>query len=404
MTTDKDFGDIANGAYNADPLWTNPPWEKGQGIPPSNPRFQIVEEPVSDPVTGFQAITVAPLLPDGRPDLSQIYVSFAGTNPAHHADLNSDAQTVIAGKLSATQVEQALKYAEAIRAQYPGADFTAVGHSLGGFLAMLVAAEKRWSCTSFNGPDPWDQLSPEARKWLKELIAANPDAFRNFVNEWDAIGNSHGNGTGAAIYVTGKPFQGLFDNHNLSSGFDFDETGRIEGAGVAARNGYEIMENLLHGVPQRLREPLAALGAGAMAALQIPVIGEGVGRSVSTVMVMIDTMAATSLASTIVSAADILTSIKSVNEGLAARLQLNLLEAKSNAYTIPYLTEADIENCVAVERLRVEDNLDHQAVDAVNRRLDDHVDTIHKLYDGITKALLHAGEQDARWANAFGGR
>lgn len=36
MTTDKDFGDIANGAYNADPLWTNPPWEKGQGIPPSN--------------------------------------------------------------------------------------------------------------------------------------------------------------------------------------------------------------------------------------------------------------------------------------------------------------------------------------------------------------------------------
>ncbi|NUU06036.1 hypothetical protein HNO83_06695 [Leifsonia sp. C5G2] len=359
---------------------------------------------MSDPVTGFQAITVAPLLPDGRPDLSQIYVSFAGTNPAHHADLNSDAQTVIAGKLSATQVEQALKYAEAIRAQYPGADFTAVGHSLGGFLAMLVAAEKRWSCTSFNGPDPWDQLSPEARKWLKELIAANPDAFRNFVNEWDAIGNSHGNGTGAAIYVTGKPFQGLFDNHNLSSGFDFDETGRIEGAGVAARNGYEIMENLLHGVPQRLREPLAALGAGAMAALQIPVIGEGVGRSVSTVMVMIDTMAATSLASTIVSAADILTSIKSVNEGLAARLQLNLLEAKSNAYTIPYLTEADIENCVAVERLRVEDNLDHQAVDAVNRRLDDHVDTIHKLYDGITKALLHAGEQDARWANAFGGR
>jgi pimeloyl-ACP methyl ester carboxylesterase len=360
---------------------------------------------VCDPATGLQAITVAPLLPNGEPDCSRIYVSFAGTNPANHADLNTDAQLVIAGKLTATQAEQALNYAKQVQAKYPDADFTAVGHSLGGYLAMLVAAEKHWSCTSFNGPDPWEQLSPQAQKWVKQQIAANPEAFRNLVNEWDAVGNSNGNGTGAGIYVKGKPFQDPLTNHNLASGFSFDErTGGIEGAGVPARNGYQIMENLLHGVPPMLREPLAALGAGAMAALQVPVIGESVGQSASTVLVMMDTLAATSLASTIYGAADLLTKIKAVNSGLAVQLQHNLDDAKSSVFAIPHLTHADIENCVAVERLRVEDNLDQHAVDAVNRRIDDHVATIHKLYDGISKAILNAAEQDARWASAFGGR
>jgi hypothetical protein len=61
------------------------------------------------------------LLPDGKPDPEpkHLYVSFAGTNPAHHADINTDAQTVIAGKLTATQAEQALKYAKQVRAKYP---------------------------------------------------------------------------------------------------------------------------------------------------------------------------------------------------------------------------------------------------------------------------------------------
>lgn len=407
MTTDEDFSSIASAAYRVDPLWSDPPWKKGQGVPPEAPRFVIAEDPVSDPATGFQAITVAPLLPNGEidPDPSHLYVSYAGTNPAHHADLNSDAQTVIAGKLTATQAEQALKYAREMQAKYSTANLTTVGHSLGGYLAMLVAAELHLSCTSFNGPDPWEHLSPQAKKWLKEQIAADPEAFRNFLNEWDAIGNSHGNGTGAAIYVKGKRLQDPFTAHNLSSGFSFDKvTGRIEGAGVAGRNGYQIMENLLHGVPPMLREPLAALGAGTISALQVPVIGEAVGGSLSTVMVMMDTLATTSLASNIFSASDLLTNIKSVNSGLAARMQMDLDEAKSSVFAIPFVTETDIENCVFVERLRVEDNLDHDAVESVNRRIDDHVGTIHKLYDGIGNAVLHAAEQDARWASAFGGR
>lgn len=407
MITDEDFRDIAAAAYKVDPLWTNPPWKRGQGIPPSDPRYAIIEEPVNDPATGFQAITVAPLKPNSKVDTdpSQVYVAFAGTNPAHHADINTDAQAVIAGKVSATQTEQAKEYAEKIRAKYRGANFTAVGHSLGGYMAMFVAAELHWSCTSFNGPDPWEQLSPQAKKWVKERIAADKNSFRNWVNEWDLVGAFHGDGTGASIYVKGTPGQDMLTIHNLSTGFSFDEkTGQIQGADVSGRNWYQIMENLLHDVPPMLREPIAGLAAGAVGALQIPVVGGGVGRSVSTVLVMMDTIAATSLASNIFSASDMLTTIKSVNSGLPVQLQRNLDEAKSSVYSIPFITEADIENCVAVQRLRVEDNLDEHAVADVNRRIDDHLDTVHKLHDGISNAVLRAGEQDARWALAFGGK
>ncbi|GAA2048870.1 hypothetical protein GCM10009820_04090 [Leifsonia soli] len=405
MTSDSDDAAIANEVYSADPGWTNPPIAKGRHFTDGQggTTFEVIDEPVNDPVTGFQAITVAPLV-NGTPDLSRLYVSYAGTNPAHHGDLNTDAQTVIAGRVMATQTEQAVKYATEMQAKHPGASFTTVGHSLGGYLAMYVAAEKHWSCTSFNGPDPWEHLSPQARKWVEQQHAAGENPLRNFLNEWDAIGNAHGNGTGAAIYVTGKPFQDLLTNHNLSTGFRFDGSGRIEGAGVPARNSYQITENLLHAVPPMLREPLAVLVAGALTALQVPVIGESAGRSASTVMVMMDTLAATSLASNIFSAADILTTIKSVNEGLTARMHLDLLEAKNSAFTIPFLTQADIEDCVVTERLRVEDNIDEHAVQAVNRRIDDHVDTIHSLYNGISNAVVHAGEQDARWASAFAGR
>lgn len=402
MTTDEQYSRLADASYNVDPLWQDPPWRKGQGIPSTNPEFLIVEDPVSDPATGFQAITVAPLV-NGLPDTSQLFISYAGTNPANHADINADAQTVIAGRVSATQAEQARTYAEAIRARHPQASLTTVGHSLGGYLAMGVAAELQLPCTSFNGPDPWSILSPRARRWVQEKVAAGKTPLRNFVNEWDVVGNYHGSGTGAAVYVKGEPSAGLLGTHNLTTGFSFDtKTGRIEGAGVPPRTMLEIMENLLPALPRELRKPLAALGAGAVGVLQAPAIAESVGRHVSTFLVALDTQAASSLANDIFGASDMLTRIKNINGSLVAQLQLNLAEAKKSVYGIPFLTETDIENCVVIERLRVQDNIDEHAVAAASRRVDDHVETVHKLHAGITKTILSAGEQDVRWASVFG--
>jgi fermentation-respiration switch protein FrsA (DUF1100 family) len=41
------------------------------------------------------------------------------------------------------------------------------GHSLGGFLALDVAAENHGPAATRKGPDPWDVLSPQAKAWLQ---------------------------------------------------------------------------------------------------------------------------------------------------------------------------------------------------------------------------------------------
>lgn len=405
MTTDEDFAKLAEAPYNADPLWRNPSSTIGEQFPPENPRFVVISDPVSDPVTGFQGVAVAPLV-DGVPDYSQVYVSFAGTNPGHHADISADVQVVIGGATAtATQAGQALAYADKVRDEVrevnPDATFSTVGHSLGGYLALYAAGELHWSSTTFNAPDPWDALSPQAQTWLQDQAAAGSNPFRNFVNEWDLVGNLRGNGTGAAIYVTGEPGMDALHYHNLETGFDFDAHGTATGTGIDGRSTLEITDNLLSAFPESLRAVPAAALAGALVWLQDPGVGASVGRSVSALVVAVDTVAAAALASTILTSADLLTRIKETNSGLIPQMQLDLDEAERNAFDLPYITEADIENCVATHRLRVRDNIDENAVDTVNRRLDTHIDTVHKLFEGINTAILNAAAQDEQWASIY---
>lgn len=405
MITDDDFASIAKIVYRVDPMWQNPPEAKGTEFPQENPKYVVISDPVSDPVTGLQAIVAAPLV-DGLPDFSQVYVSFAGTNPAHHADISADAQLVIGGEIaSATQAGQALAFAEKVqaevRAQYPNAAFSTVGHSLGGYLALYVAGELHWSATTFNAPDPWSAMSPEAQAWLLERIAAGENPLCNYVNEWDVVGNFSGNGTGAAVYVAGDPGLAAMDYHNLETGFQFDADGAIRGAGVAGRSTLEISENLLSGMPENLRAVPAAALTGLLTLFQDPAVGASVGRAVSAVLVAVDTVAAAALASTILRTNELLTKVKETNSGLIPQMQLDLDEAKRAAFDMPYITEADIENCVAAHRLQVHHNIDEDAVAAVNRRIDDHIDTVQKLFAGISTAIQNAADQDQQWASIY---
>ncbi|WP_431219789.1 hypothetical protein [Leifsonia xyli] len=137
MTTDEEYAGIAQAAYYVDPKWANPPWASGRRFPTQHPRFIILDDPapVSDPVTGLQGIAVAPLV-NGEPDYGHVFVAFAGTNPADHADLNADSQEVVAGKsVEGTQAAEAKAYAKKVRsrvlAKHPEATFDTVGHSLG---------------------------------------------------------------------------------------------------------------------------------------------------------------------------------------------------------------------------------------------------------------------------------
>ena len=102
---------------------------------------------------------------------------------------------------------------------YPEAEITTTGHSLGEFLALDVAAENQWKNVGFNGPDPYNVLSPEAKQWTEE----NPEKLINYRNKADIIGNLRGNGTGAGIPIEMED-KGLVDNHRLKT-WEFDEDG-----------------------------------------------------------------------------------------------------------------------------------------------------------------------------------
>ena len=72
MTTEKDFAHIAEAAYQLDPTWGNgPTLHELDVFPRDNPKFVVLDHPhpISDPVSGFQGAAIAPLLPNGKPDL-----------------------------------------------------------------------------------------------------------------------------------------------------------------------------------------------------------------------------------------------------------------------------------------------------------------------------------------------
>lgn len=187
---------------------------------------------------GMQAMTVA-LVENGTVDTSKIVIAYAGTNPDDNLDKRTDYQTVIVGsKLLDTstlldpadsliegQVITAENFAEDIKKDYPHAIMTTTGHSLGEYIALYVAAENGWQNVGFNGPDPYNVLSQEAKDWTEE----NPGMLINYRNKADFIGNFGGNKTGAAVLVDmdmGRHVKDTLEFHNLST-WEFDKDGNV---------------------------------------------------------------------------------------------------------------------------------------------------------------------------------
>ena len=190
---------------------------------------------------GMQAMAVAPVK-NKIVDTSEIVIAYAGTNPGDNLDLRTDYQTVIVGSkqldtstpfkpadsLIDGQVITAEKFAENVKNDYPHADITTTGHSLGEFIALYVAAENGWKNVGFNGPDPYKILSDDAKVWVEE----NSGMLFNYRNKQDyLLGNHGGNGTGAAILIDmdmSVPLKETlkFESHNLST-WEFDEKGNL---------------------------------------------------------------------------------------------------------------------------------------------------------------------------------
>src|SRR5699024_4039585 len=148
----------------------------------------------------MQAMAVAPIK-NGTADTSEVVIAYAGTNFDDEVGIHTDLQTVIGrGKdnlfkpngylylfssIEYSQIATTEKFADDIKTDYPEAEVTTTGHSLGEYIALYVAAENQWGNVGFNGPDPYDILSPEAKEWVEN----NSDMLFNYRNTADPLGN-----------------------------------------------------------------------------------------------------------------------------------------------------------------------------------------------------------------------
>ncbi|SDH26852.1 hypothetical protein SAMN04515691_2459 [Leifsonia sp. 98AMF] len=406
MTTQKEDHDIAKEAYLVDPLARDPPYTAGSRfkVGPDDVEY-LVYDSHHDPVSGFQGMAVVPVVA-GKPDFSHVTIAFAGTNPEHRADILADTMSVVGGDTGpGTQASEAMEFArrvrESVKKEHPEASYSTVGHSLGGWQAMLVAAEFGWAGVSFNGPDPWDSLSPRAKEWLQRQRDAGRNPMVNYVNEWDLIGNLSGNGTGAAKYVGGPRGKGPFGHHDLETAYEFNADGSLKRLGVEGRSDWEISQNQVAGLPAGLQPQFTPIIAGLYGRLRLPLVGEVVGTIASGATVLVDTVAALDLASSIGSLGISLEAIKAANAGLPGQLQSVLDAGRSTVSMIPFVTPADVEECISTHRLNPHQRIDLDAVAEVDRRVDTHTLVVAQLSEGVVKAVVHTLEQDGQWASRF---
>ncbi|MBO0473602.1 hypothetical protein IGL98_000110 [Enterococcus sp. DIV0840] len=250
MATDIEYNEASNTVYWLDPKHEgyDPDLKEGAIIDLGGKDYQILKIK-SESSNGMQAMAVAPLNPSGYPDTTQLTVAYAGTNfGGDWRDVVTDAQTVgLSMKQlgwNPGQAVSAQEFANWIKLTYPDAVVTTTGHSLGEYLALMIAAENEWRNVGFNGPDPYGILSPDAKEWVKN----NPGMLTNYRNFADLIGNLMGNGTGAEImigYTKGSPANPL-DAHALTL-WKFDEDGRlrIPDTTYALMDGQQLEQNLM---------------------------------------------------------------------------------------------------------------------------------------------------------------
>ena len=205
--SDKDYKEISMDAYRVDRKKVEQPLRENQKLTKSNFKILQVEDNQNN---GMQAMAVAPVNERGEVDTRRIVIAYAGTNFSDGNDRSTDVQSVMFGRkekytyralrlheVNPGQVETALDFAEKIKQKYPDSLIDSTGHSLGGYLAMVVAIKNRWTTTVFNAPDPSNMLSEKEIEWAR----ANPHLLVNYRNYRDVIGNIGGNPLGIARYV-----------------------------------------------------------------------------------------------------------------------------------------------------------------------------------------------------------
>lgn len=236
MTTEYSLKELSSKVYLLDSKHDNfNPLEIGDIKKFGGLKYKILKTE-DNRTNGMQVMAVAPVK-NNKVDTSEIVIAYAGTNFDDDLDVKTDAQTVVAGSMKLDtsklfapadslvdgQAITAKKFAKEIKADYPNAVIETTGHSLGGFLALNVAAENGWNSTVYNAPDPSHILSDEAIARIED----NPGMLINFRNAADKLGNFRFNGTNAEVRIdTGMGIGETFDAHKLGE-WKFDENGQL---------------------------------------------------------------------------------------------------------------------------------------------------------------------------------
>lgn len=286
--TPKDYQIIAQEVYNADSK-SKEKISKGDRFVTTNKYWEVIK--VEDnQENGFQAMAVAPIKNGtSETDTSQIVVAFAGTNTSDVEDLRADAIN-IGMSLPGHQLSSANKFSEEVKKEYPNAYISTTGHSLGAFLSLAQGAENHLPAVTFNGPDPYNVLTKQAKKWTKQ----NPGMLTNFLNQYDVVGSTGniigvnkipkllGNKpeavgikialklfgiddpdvTGAATIIKYNDNSNLLNNHMIET-WKFNEDGNIlDGRGTIYGLSFKIQLLTLSNLRKRLTSNSGGLSSG----------------------------------------------------------------------------------------------------------------------------------------------
>lgn len=242
MVTEEDYYKLSDIAYWIDSSKEDAPFQptvntilNDKDIKGLSQSYQIIK--IEDnQMNGMQAMAVSPIINE-TVDTSEIIIAYAGTNFSDHEDRMTDVVTVVGGdpnlyvidgfslpEKAEGQVASAQEFAIEVHTEYENGKITTTGHSLGEYLGLYIAAENRWNNVGFNGPDPYNILSDEAKEWVDE----NPGKLANYRNRYDGIGNFGGNTTGSEILVDMEMgiLRNPLDFHMLSE-WKFDKSGQL---------------------------------------------------------------------------------------------------------------------------------------------------------------------------------
>ncbi|WEV56435.1 hypothetical protein [Ligilactobacillus acidipiscis] len=281
-------------------------------------------------------------------------------------------------RASAQTLHYALKH-------YPHAKVDVYGHSLGsmnGQYALARVPKKKAhrirTAYLYEGPNVYSLLNPTEKKQADNL----KNRIFNYVDPKDTItmaGMDYLKGQKSVGTVLKIDSKKVTDGDLLSrlvaqhmwGGYQFDKKGNLK---IISEDGQKI-------TIKSQGSPAATIKAGEKIALQKNSVNSAI----------------TSLKST----KEPLKEIKKINSSLYPAMQKKFKQLTRDACELPYITASDVADVVAKYQLEPKHHIDLDAVESVNKMVDDNLERVDSLIKGLKTAAEHIEQDDKKWSAEF---